>query len=64
VDKAIAAVKTFRPVTEAESEELKRIAGTTDSIFTREEASVARGGVRPPRPYHEHPHECEDSHWG
>lgn len=64
VDKAIAAAKTFRPVTEAESEELKRIAGTTDSIFTREEASVANSGVRPPRAYHEHPHECDDGHWG
>lgn len=41
VDKAIAGAKAFKPITDGEVAELKRIAQTTDSIFTREEAMVA-----------------------
>lgn len=62
LDKAIAAAKAFRPVNDGEIEELKRIAKTTDSIFTREEAMVAAN-----RHYYHHGHALGDhdgdEHW-
>ncbi|HOW66834.1 MAG TPA: aldo/keto reductase [Candidatus Paceibacterota bacterium] len=48
---AIHAVKDFKPITQPEIEELKRVARTTDSIFTREEAMVAMNGAHPGCPY-------------
>ena len=51
LDKAMNAVRDFRPITEPEMEELKRIAKNTGSIFTREEAMVAMNGHQPGCPY-------------
>lgn len=63
VEKAVAAAKAFRPVSDGEIEELKRVAKTSDSIFTREEAMVAMNVPY----YHGHVladyrHECDSGH--
>jgi len=58
LDKAIEAGKAYRPVTDAEVDELRALAGTCDSIFLREEERVAVG-ARPDRAvYPDSPHEC------
>jgi len=63
VEKAVTAAKAFRPVSDGEIEELKRVAKTSDSIFTREEAMVAMNAPY----YHGHVladyrHECDSGH--
>ncbi len=61
LDKAIQAAQNFRPVTQGELEELKRVAQTAGSIFAREEEEAeksAAAGSRRGWAYHDHPHEC------
>jgi hypothetical protein len=41
LDKAVVAAESYRPVTEAELEELKRIAGPCLSVFQQEDGQAA-----------------------
>lgn len=56
LDKAIEAGRSYRPITEAETQKLREQAQTCESLFRREQ--VARAGL-PQRPiYPDSPHEC------
>ncbi len=62
LDKAILAVQHFRPVTQGELDELKRVAQTAGSIFAREEEEAEKSAAASSRrgwAYPEHPHECD-----
>jgi predicted aldo/keto reductase-like oxidoreductase len=58
LDKAIVAGKSYRRVAEAETEQLRELAATCESIFRKEEQQVA--GATPGREpvYPDSPHEC------
>ncbi len=62
LDKAIAAGKQYRPVTEAEVARLREIAQTCLSVFEKEEAQVAFGPCGRPV-YPDSPHECGSTDW-
>jgi predicted aldo/keto reductase-like oxidoreductase len=56
--KAIEAVRTYTPITDAEREQLRQTAQTCESIFRREEEQVAYGCDRHGPVYPDSPHEC------
>lgn len=57
LDKAIPVGRSYRPITEAETQELKEMSKTRLSLFREQEEAVASG--RPWRPlYPDSPHEC------
>jgi predicted aldo/keto reductase-like oxidoreductase len=56
--KAFEAGRAYRPITEAETDELRKLAGTCESIFRREEEQVACAMPCHEPIYHESPHEC------
>jgi predicted aldo/keto reductase-like oxidoreductase len=58
LDKAIEAGKSYRPITEAETQKLKETAETCLSLFKREEDRVARGESLQKPIYPDSPHEC------
>jgi predicted aldo/keto reductase-like oxidoreductase len=63
LDKAIKAGQSFRPVTEAELDELKQIAKSCESIFVREEQQVALNPKHWTPVYPNCPHECGGSYF-
>jgi predicted aldo/keto reductase-like oxidoreductase len=59
LDKAIEAGKKFRPITDAETQQLRELAATCESVFRREEQKVAFGSAPDGQPiYPDSPHEC------
>ena len=63
LDKAIKAGQAYRPVTEAELNELKQIAKNCESIFVREEQQVALNPKHWTPVYPDCPHECGGGHF-
>jgi len=57
-DKAIEAAHLFRPVTEAETGRLRKLARTCKSLFRREEEQVASSVPSQDAIYPDSPHEC------
>jgi predicted aldo/keto reductase-like oxidoreductase len=63
VEKAIAAAKTYKPATDADVAELKKLAESGLSIFEREEKQFAMGGMSPhDLVYPDSPHEYGHGH--
>jgi hypothetical protein len=58
LDKAIEAGRSYRPITEPETQKLKETAETCLSLFKREEDQVARGEPFHSPIYPDSPHEC------
>ena len=58
LDKAIEAGRSYRPITEAETQKLQDMAETCESLFRREEEQVARGELLREPVYPDSPHEC------
>jgi predicted aldo/keto reductase-like oxidoreductase len=58
LDLAIEAGRSYRPITDAETQKLKETAQTCLSLFQREEQSVARGESLHRPIYPDSPHEC------
>ena len=58
LDKAIEAARLFRPVTEAETGKLRKLAQTCESLFRREEEQVASTVPNQDPVYPDSPHEC------
>ncbi|UCC98901.1 MAG: aldo/keto reductase [Phycisphaerales bacterium] len=58
LDKAIAAGRSYRPITEAESKTLEQTAQACLSLFQREDEKVARGESFHGPIYPDSPHEC------
>ena len=58
LDKAIEAGRTYRPITDAETQKLKETAKTCLSLFQREDESVARGEPLHRPIYPDSPYEC------
>ncbi len=58
LDKALITGRSFRPITDAEIEELKRIAEPRPSVFIREERRVALGAPYTEPLFADSPHEC------
>jgi predicted aldo/keto reductase-like oxidoreductase len=56
--KAFEAGRAYRPITEAETDELRKLAGTCESIFRREEDQVACALPCHGPLYPDSPHEC------
>lgn len=57
-DKAIEAARSYRPITDAETDRLRKLAQTCQSIFRREEEQVAHAMPRQETIYADSPHEC------
>jgi len=58
LDKTIEAGRTYQPITAAETEKLKKLAGTRESMFLKQQERAARGGL-PVHPFYpDSPHEC------
>jgi predicted aldo/keto reductase-like oxidoreductase len=58
LDKAIEGGRSYRPITEAETNKLKQTAETCLSLFQREEEKVARGEPLGESAYADNPHGC------
>jgi predicted aldo/keto reductase-like oxidoreductase len=58
LDKAIEAGYSFRPITDDETAQVRRMAGTCQALFRREEERVARTGRIDGPIYPDSPHEC------
>ena len=58
LDKVIEAGKSFRPITEDETQQLRNIAQTCESLFRREQQDVARATPSSEAIWPECPHEC------
>jgi predicted aldo/keto reductase-like oxidoreductase len=57
-EKAIEVGRSYQPITDAEFERVRNLAGTCQSIFRREEEQVAHAGPRHEVVYPDSPHEC------
>jgi hypothetical protein len=57
LDKVIEASRVDRPNTEAEADEIRRLAATCESVFRREEQQVAAAGPSSLPIYPDSPHE-------
>ncbi|MBN2473916.1 MAG: aldo/keto reductase [Pirellulales bacterium] len=58
LDKAVRAAPAYRPLTEAETAELRNLATTCESLFRKEEQQVAGTTQCHEPPYPDSPHEC------
>jgi len=58
LDKAIEAGRSYRPITENETQKLQEMAKTCESLFRSEEEQVARGDALRRPIYFNSPHEC------
>ncbi len=58
LDKAIEAGRSYHPITEAETLELREVAKDCRSLFRREQQRVARGDLLQSPLYPDSPHEC------
>ncbi len=58
LDLAIEAGRTYKPITDAETQKLQETAQTCTSLFQREEQRVARGESLHRPIYHDSPYEC------
>ena len=63
LDKTIAAARDFKPITDEETEEVRRLAATCESVFLREEQQVARNIPADHPVYPDSPHECCGRHY-
>lgn len=63
LDKTIAAACDFKPITDEETEEVRRLAATCESVFLREEQQVARHVPVDQPVYPDSPHECCGRHY-
>ena len=61
LDKTVAASRRFQPITKEETEEVRRLAATCESVFLREEQQVAHN-LPNERVYPDSPHECCGGH--
>jgi predicted aldo/keto reductase-like oxidoreductase len=62
LDKTIAAARNFKPITEEETEQVRRLAATCESVFLKEEQQVARNLPADLPVYPDSPHECCGRH--
>ncbi len=58
LDKAIEAGHSYRPITEAETDKLRELSKTCESLFRSQEEQVACGGLQHYPIYFDNPHEC------
>jgi predicted aldo/keto reductase-like oxidoreductase len=63
LDKTIAAARQFQPITDEETEQVRRIAATCESVFQREEQQVAANVPAGVPVYPDSPHECCGRHY-
>lgn len=61
LDKALVGARKYQPITPAETEELRQLAGTCQSVFQRED-SLARRTASPGPAFPHSPYDC-DEHW-
>ena len=57
-EQAIEVGRSYEPITDAEYEQIRKLAGTCHSIFRREEEQVAYSEPRHEEVYPDSPHEC------